>query len=217
MRDFVETPAESAGRTARPATLESLFANARHAAYRPGQTIAADGDPIAEVYQVVAGSVRCCAFTADGRRRIFRFARAGEFVGLADVDRWRFTVEAVDAVILRVAKRGEVEAALDASPALRRTLRRHVVDVIATRERQLTVLAFEPAEKRLHWFLTEFAAKRKSGGYLTLPMTRQEIGDYLGLSLETVSRSFGALRRAGLIEMNGSEKFRFVDAPKAAA
>ncbi|MEM8754405.1 MAG: helix-turn-helix domain-containing protein [Pseudomonadota bacterium] len=50
-----------------------------------------------------------------------------------------------------------------------------------------------------------------------MPMTRQEIGDYLGLSLETVSRSFGALRRAGLIEMNGSEKFRFVDAPKAAA
>jgi CRP/FNR family transcriptional regulator len=48
-------------------------------------------------------------------------------------------------------------------------------------------------------------------------MRRQEIADYLGLSLETVSRAFTALKRAGLIEMNGAEKFRFVEAPQLEA
>ena len=219
MRDFVESvDARRNAAAPRCDRLEDLFLGARHAFYRPGQAIRLDGEPIDEVFQVVAGSVRCCSFSKDGRRKIFRFARAGDFIGFADVDIWRFTIEAVDSVVLRVVRHSDLERALEASPELRRALRLHIVDVLAARERQLTVLSFEPSDKRLHWFLTEFASTRSSDGFLTLPMTRQEIGDYLGLSLETVSRSFTALRRAGLIEMNGAEKFRLVDAsPELAA
>lgn len=189
---------------------EDLFRGARRMTFRPGRTLCVEGDPIEWVYQVVAGVARCCSIVEDGRRKIFRFARARDFLGLADVDVWRFSVEAVDTLVVRAVPRAEVERALEASPAFRRAVRLHVVDVLSERERQLTVLAFDPSEKRLHWFLREFAERHGGDGFLTLPMTRQEIGDYLGMSLETVSRSFGALRRAGMIEMKGAERYRFV-------
>ncbi len=201
----------SAPSVARIDCLEDLFRGARRHCLRPGAALCVEGDPIDQVYQVVAGAARCCSIVEDGRRKIFRFSRARDFLGLADVDVWRFSVEAVDALVVRAAPRVDVERAMETSPAFRRAIRLHAVEALAERERQLTVLAFDPSEKRLLWFLRVFAERRGGDGFLTLPMTRQEIGDYLGMSLETVSRSFSALRRAGLIELKGAERYRFVD------
>lgn len=198
----------------RVTSLGALFHGTRAMVqHSPGHAIAAHGDPVERLYQVVAGAVRCCSFTESGRRQIFRFARAGEFLGFTDVGVWRFTAEAVDSVLLRSISMQAFEAAFDRSPTLRRAIRVHAAAALAARERQLTMLAFEPAVQRLHWFLQEFADKRSREGFVTLPMTRQEIGDYLGLSLETVSRSFGALTRAGLIELKGSDRYRLKAQP----
>jgi CRP-like cAMP-binding protein len=180
--------------------------NSKH--FQPGESIVTRGDPVTHLHQVVAGTVRCCSFSEEGRRQIFRFARAGGLLGFADPDRWHFTVEAVDCVVLRSIPTSRLEAALIQNPKLNRDLRKHVADTLAERERQLRILAFEPATQRLLWFLTDFKRDRTSSGFFALPMTRQEIGDFLGLSLETVSRSFSNLRSMGLIEMKGADRFR---------
>ncbi|QIE54203.1 Crp/Fnr family transcriptional regulator [Pikeienuella piscinae] len=194
-----------------PSTLSDLFSGAKNLQrHAPGHAIVVEGDPVTHLFQVVAGTVRSCSFTEQGRRQIFRFARAGDIFGLIDIDHWHYTAEAVDAVILRSISKQAFDNALDGSRALRRDLRMRVGDLTAERERHLTFLAFESAEQRLGWFLRNFSAGRADDGFLTLPMTRQEIGDYLGLSLETVSRAFGSLKRAGVIEMRGAEKYRLV-------
>ena len=72
-------------------------APARHVL--PGGVIFLDGEKADTAYQVVSGTVRCCTISEDGRRQIFRFVRPGDFLGLADLDTWHYTSEAVDHVM----------------------------------------------------------------------------------------------------------------------
>ncbi len=199
--------------------IEDLFYGSNNTLrFRPGQSIVLQGDRIDSLYQIVAGTVRCCSFTADGRRQIFRFARAGDLLGFVDPATWHFSAEAVDLVVLRSIPASRLVTALGHYPDLRDDLRAHAAKQLAERERQLSILAFKPATQRVLWFLQDFTDRHGKSDFLTLPMTRQEIGDFLGLSLETVSRSFSILRSSGLIEMKGAERFRITDvAEKEAA
>ena len=183
----------------------------------PGAAVFIHGDRVETLYQIVSGTVRCCTILENGRRQIFTFARPGGFLGLAEIDRWHFTAEAVDHVILRTLPRDQLETKLRADPDLQSAIRHHVVQELAARERHLVTVAFMSAAERLRLFLTEFAAERKAAGFIVLPMTRQDIGDYLGLTLETVSRAFGALRRGGAIETRGADRYRMVEEPNLLA
>jgi CRP-like cAMP-binding protein len=204
-------PLNRSGRVVRK--IEDLFEGVPTSMRVPrGQSIVIRGDRVEHLYQIVAGTVRCCSFSEEGRRQIFHFARAGHLLGFVDPDHWRFSAEAVDCVVLRSIPVTRLESALDGNAELSRDLRNHVAAVLAERERQLSVLAFEPATQRLLWFLKDLAGKRAGNGFLPIPMTRQEIGDFLGLSLETVSRSFGTLRMSDIIEMKGADRFRLIKA-----
>ncbi len=72
------------------------------------------------------------------------------------------------------------------------------------------MLAYLPAEERVRRFLTEFAARRAASGFTVLPMPRRDIADHIGLTVETVSRAFSALKRKGMIEMRGCDRFRML-------
>ena len=82
---------------------------------------------------------------------------------------------------------------------------------IELREAHLFMMGILPSSERVFTFLSSFAEMRGHDGFLVLPMCRRDIGDYLGLSMETVSRSFSALKECGRIELNGAEKFRIVE------
>lgn len=183
----------------------------------PGGVVFLDGESADNVYQVVSGTVRCCTIAEDGRRQIFRFVHAGEFLGLADSDTWHYTAEAVDHVILRTAPRDRVESAMCEDPDVMHAIREFLVKELATREQQLISIAYAAAADRLLHFLEDYAGKRSSKGFIVLPMTRQDIGDHLGLTLETVSRAFSNLRKTGVIEMKGSDRFRIADQDVALA
>jgi len=183
----------------------------------PGGVVFLDGETADCVYQVVSGTVRCCTISEDGRRQIFRFVHAGDFLGLADFDTWHYTAEAVDHVILRTAPRDHIETAMCEDPDVMRAIREFLVKELATREQQLISIAYAAAADRLLHFLGDFANKRASTGFVVLPMTRQDIGDHLGLTLETVSRAFSSLRKSGVIEMKGSDRFRIADQDMALA
>lgn len=176
----------------------------------PGGVVFLDGENADCVYQVVSGTIRCCTISEDGRRQIFRFVHAGDFLGLADFDTWHYTAEAVDHVILRTTARDHLETAMCEDPGVMRAIRGFLVKELATREQQLISIAYVAAADRLVQFLEDLSSKRTSKGFVVLPMTRQDIGDHLGLTLETVSRAFSSLRKSGVIEMKGSDRFRFV-------
>ncbi|MGF1475264.1 MAG: cyclic nucleotide-binding domain-containing protein [Geminicoccaceae bacterium] len=178
----------------------------------PGATICLHGEPADTVYQITAGVVRCCLINTEGQRQIVRFAIAGQFLGFAAIDSWHFTAEALSHVRLRSISRDTLETALVEDRELQREVRRLVTDELKHREQQLIMMAYMPACQRLLCFLEAFAGATVTvGGYTVLPMTRQDIGDYLGLSLETVSRAFTKLKRDQVIEMEGSDHYRFID------
>lgn len=177
----------------------------------PDGTICLDGDPADRLFQVVSGTVRCCTISREGRRQIFGFAHPGDFLGFSDLDVWHFTAEAVDTVTLRSISRATLDAVISREPCLHQDIRRLVLGELVRREQQLMVLSFLQSDDRLLSFLRDQAARtRPVEGFTLLPMTRQDIGDHTGMSLETVSRSFTNLKRKRAIVMPSTDRFRLL-------
>ena len=178
--------------------------------FQPESTILLHGDPADTLYQVTSGTVRCCTIDADGLRQIFTFARKGDLIGISDMDTWHFTAEAVDHVVVRSVSRPILEQALAVQISLREEVRELMCELLVRRERQLLSMISKKAPERLLGFLQDFSANRSNSGFVALPMSRRDIGDHLGMTVETASRSFSDLKNRGIIEMNTPEKFRLV-------
>jgi CRP-like cAMP-binding protein len=194
--------------------LELFEKNAFPHIFQPGNTILLHGAPADAIYLVVSGTVRCCTISPEGNRQIFRFATKGGFIGIADIDTWHFTAEAVDHVTVKVIARAKVEQPLAVNPPLRQELQAYMCDQLQSRERQLLMMVTSKAPERLYQFLCDFAATRPGTGYIALPMCRRDIADHLGLSVETVSRTFSELKRRGRISLCGAEKYKVNGTPE---
>ncbi len=164
-------------------------------------------------FRVESGWLRCCTVSEEGRRQIFRFVGIGEFIGLTDAETWHHTAEAVGDVTLSVLSQECLADAVARDAGLEREIRLLAAAEIHRLEQHMVVLAFTPAEERVLSFLTRIsAAGTARDGFAGVPMTRNDIGDHLGLSLETVSRAFAALRRRGAIDMDGPNRVRLIGA-----
>lgn len=176
--------------------------------FQPNSTILLHGEPVEEFYMIVSGTVRCCTISPEGARQIFRFAKKGDFVGISDIDTWHFTAEAVDHVIVKSVPHAQMKQALASDFHLRDAMRHQICSQLQDRERQLLSLVSAKASERLFHFLYDFASSRPGAGYITLPMCRRDIADHLGLSVETVSRTFSELKRKGRIDLASSGKYK---------
>lgn len=168
-----------------------------------GGTIYAQEDTAAFVYEVVEGMVRTVVVSDDGRRIVRGFFSPGEVFGLTRNGKHDCAAEAVcETTVSRCAReRLESVALVDAGVAKALwTLMLLDGERSATR---LALLAHATAVKRIAHFLTEMSERLGYAGRLRLPMSRYDIGDYLGLSSETVSRAFTVLRDRGLIATDG--------------
>lgn len=183
--------------------------------FKKNKMIAAEGTPIDRVYRIETGYVRCCSYTEDGLRQIFAFAGPGDLLGFPDLDLWHFTAEAVGPVTTRALQPKTLDNALVDEKAVAKALRRLCVDQFERRERHLIWLSHLQSEDRLLAFLTEFAST--GDDFVAIPMTRQDLGDHLGMTLETVSRCFGSLRRRGAIAMQGANRYRLLGAKTRAS
>ncbi|MCF7202530.1 helix-turn-helix domain-containing protein [Pseudomonas oligotrophica] len=168
------------------------------------------GDPMHQVYAVRTGAFKTYTFGADGSERITGFAMPGQLLGLdALADRsfpsHAMALEASVVCIIPLAKLEQL-AATDAH--LRSTLLRALSRELKGEKEHLGNNR-EPAGPRLVAFLLDMAARQGrrglSAAYLNLPMTRAEIGNYLGLTTETISRLFTRYRQLGLLECTGRE------------
>jgi CRP/FNR family transcriptional regulator len=171
----------------------------------PGQTIVIEGDPIEGCYRVARGALRLFKSTPDGRRQVIDFLVAGEYFGLSCGERYGYNVEAITAATLVRYPRARLEAAMAAQPDLAQRLFRMACVELVRAQQHLLVLGRKSADEKIASFLLALALRLGDEaaplGVMRLPMSRQDMADYLGLTIETVSRTLTRLRRDGLIAL----------------
>lgn len=173
-----------------------------------GEEIFGEGEAAQHIYQVVHGAVRTYQILSDGRRQVCEFHLPGDFVALdADGD-YRYAAEGMTEVTLLAIRRHGLTQRAAADPALAQLLWSTSVRSLRQSQAHASILARLSAVERVAAFLVNFAARVEARGALDLPMTRQDIADYLGLTIHTVSRSLSLLQSRGLIDARCSRHVR---------
>lgn len=152
------------------------------------------------VYEVVEGVVRTCRLLSDGRRQIEDFYLPGDVFGLEAGLTRRATAEALGPVTLKVVRRTALSDLATRDADLARKLWALTARDLRRTQDHLLMLGRRSATERVAGFLLDLAERTDSEDVLDLPMSRQDIADYLGLTIETVSRTFTQLQNTGLIE-----------------
>jgi CRP/FNR family transcriptional regulator, anaerobic regulatory protein len=158
-----------------------------------------EGDPAEAVHAVIAGTVRCFKLLGDGRRQIIRFCKAGDLLGVSLGPDYMYSAEGVTDVRLRRLNRKRLDALCDQHPKLCDQLLSICAAELAAAEKQIVSLGRKTAHERICSFLLGHNIQK--GNKIELPMSRTDIADYVGLTIETVSRTLSRLRSAGLIRM----------------
>jgi len=159
-----------------------------------GAEIYAQGEKAGPLYQVEFGAVRVYRLLADGRRQISAFHLAGETFGFEADGTHHFFAEAINAVGVRVFR---APAGMDLS----RQLLPLALKGLTHAQEHLLVLGRQNAIERLAAFLVEMSERQGGLRQVELPMSRNDIGDYLGLTIETVSRVLTRLKEGGVIRL----------------
>lgn len=182
----------------------------RHKMVPKGSVVAWEGDENPICANIVTGALKLQSATADGREQTVGLLFSGDFIGEPFEEECTVTAEALADTDLCIFPRSGFERVLDDQPRLERALlERTLKSLREARERQL-VLGRKSARARLAWFL--LSLPRGCDGTIDVPIARQEISDYLGLTIETVSRQFTDLRSSGMIEAaRGGRLVRIVD------
>lgn len=182
---------------------------------RAGGLLAREGEPRRYVFTVQTGALRRTRTLADGRRLVAGFLMPGDYIGFSGSDHYRYTIEAItDSTLCAVPHQG-MRTLCQTHPGLEHELmQRACIELDATRDKLMALARMTPPE-RLAGFLQDMAQRRARQGLdpavIALPMTRTDIADYLGLTIETVSRCFTKLRGEGLIATPDPHTVRLLD------
>jgi CRP/FNR family transcriptional regulator, nitrogen fixation regulation protein len=170
------------------------------------QTIYAEGDPADFCYRIVSGCVRTVKLMEDGRRQVVEFLLPGDLLGRDALDTHHQGAEAVTAVVLRATRRSALETLADSNPAIARRLRSLAADGMRQAWERMMLLGRKTAVERIASFVLEMAARAPRAGQagVPLPMSRADIADHLGLTMETVCRTLSCLRQEGAIGLGRS-------------
>lgn len=178
------------------ARLKALGTNGR--ALR-GQCLFHEGDPADRVHNLTAGSLKLYRLLPDGRRQVAGFARAGDFLGLTGESEHLYTAEAMEPTDYCRFPRERFEAFLERHAEIGRALYLLARRQLAAARDQTLLLARKNAPERIASFLLTRRDEQGGGAAVSLPMTRSDIADHLGLTKETVSRTLTVFRKARLI------------------
>lgn len=195
---------------------DALAAAGRTRTLKRGEMLFAAGDEDAACATLVSGALKVSAIDADGNEQILSLVHPSGFVGELFAPFAHHDVVALTESTLCTFGRRNIERALDDYPALARALlRRSQEDLLATRS-LLELTANASAEARLAALLHDFAAAASHSpchlaDEFELPLTRGEIANMLGLTIETVSRKFGELEELGAIKRKGKRGIELVD------
>jgi CRP/FNR family transcriptional regulator, nitrogen fixation regulation protein len=164
-----------------------------------------ENEPADYIYQVISGSVRTYKILNDGRRQVGGFYLPGDIFGLEFADEHTFSAEAIADTKAILVK----HSALTALAARNATISRELLAITGGELRRVqdhVLLLVKSAQERVASFLLEMAERARAGNTVELPMSRQDIADYLGLTIETVSRTLTGLESAAAIEVPTSRR-----------
>jgi CRP/FNR family nitrogen fixation transcriptional regulator len=182
--------------------------------YAKDKEIYGQEEPVERIYRVVSGAVRTTRLLGDGRRQVAEFYFPGDIFGLEPGPDHRFSAEALsDCVVLSVkrsALRGDHAAAAELEQMIWAATMR---ELDRSREHVL-LLGRKTACERVASFLLDIVGR--TGGRGDLPMGRQDMADYLGLTIETVSRMLTQLQSSSVVEFDALRRFR-ISNPQAIA
>ena len=183
----------------------------RNRPMKKGDFLFRQGDTFASVYAVRSGSLKTFSVTDCGQEQITGFHLPSEFVGLSGMDTELYPVSAIALETTSICeipfdRLDELSASL---PQLRRQLMRIMSREIRDDQQMMMLLSKKTADERIATFLVNLSARFRARGYspqqFRLAMSRNEIGNYLGLAVETVSRVFTRFQQSGLLEAEGKE------------
>ncbi len=170
-----------------------------------GQTFVDEGEPAKGFVNVIAGTAKLFKTLPDGRRQITGFVGPGQFLGLAVSDTYAFSAEATEHVRYCRFPRAALHTLLHDFPLMKKLLLEVASNELVAAQEQMLLLGRKTARERLASFLLAQSHQGMPRGHsrqrFTLPMTRVDIADYLGLTIETVSRTLTRLRAEGLIDI----------------
>jgi CRP/FNR family nitrogen fixation transcriptional regulator len=178
--------------------------------YRKGAEIFGEKEPADYVYQVASGAVRSYKLLSDGRRQIGAFHLVSDIFGLEIGTEHRFTAEAIVDTTVRLLKRRSLEMVAESNVTVARNLLSMTTNNLRHAEDHMLLLGRKTSLERVAAFLIEMDRRSTAAGILALPMCRRDIADYLGLTLETVSRALSRLHDLGILGFIGNNQRQIV-------
>lgn len=172
---------------------------------RSGKTIFSERELADNVFGLSQGVVRLYKLLPDGRRHVLAFALPGDFLGVPLADRHSFSADAIDEVELCRFSRDDLTEFIQSSPNIMRLMIAFATRELDMAHDQLLLLGNASAEEKVAIFLVRWcnrlARLTQFSGTVPLPMRRQDIADFLGLKLETVSRTLAKLEQKNAIRI----------------
>ncbi|MGB5865792.1 MAG: helix-turn-helix domain-containing protein [Sulfitobacter sp.] len=201
---YVTIPTENTGLPAFT-PLTTTLPQCTEARLKPGAYLYFEGDDVEWLYQVTSGVLRLTRLLADGRRQVIAFGYPGDIVGFPSSGVHHTDCEALTAVQLQPFRRSALENG-EGDPKLHSALLQAALREISEMQDHFMMLGRKSASEKVASFLCVLAERFGSnlGAYraVTLPMSRSDIADFLGLTTETVSRTFTQLRKAQIIAID---------------
>ena len=178
--------------------------------YNRGTEIFGETEPADYIYQVADGAVRTHKLLSDGRRQIGAFHLAGDIFGLENGAAHRFTAEAIVDTTVRLMKRCSLEHVAETDALVALDLLNMTTSNLRHAEDHMLLLGRKTSLERVAAFLREMDPRLTAAGVMALPMSRRDIADYPGLTLETVSRALSHLHGMGILGFLGQTQRQIV-------
>jgi CRP/FNR family transcriptional regulator, anaerobic regulatory protein len=189
-----------------------------HAQLPAAFTVFREGDTADHVYSISNGAVKLYKLMSDGRRQIIGFLFSGDLFGLAMEGGYAYTAETVTPTQLCRFGHRKLELLLAEIPRLERKMFSMAVKDLVAAQEQMLLLGRKTAKEKVASFLLRLSRRAQVQGLpespIALPMSRADIADYLGLTIETVSRTFTQLKREEIIGLPASGHVVLVDPPR---
>ena len=196
-----------------PLEIEALDQIAYPVNVGAGSALLRQHSPARHVYNVVSGALLVERLSTSGRRQVLAFIFPGDFFGIAHHEYFEFSVQALTDATVAAYHRREFGQLTDKLPALKHNMEAISSNILARALDQVFALGQKKAHERVCFLLNQVLQRQPGStpARLMLPMTRRDIADYLGLTIETVSRAFSRLCEDGVLEINQIYECRILD------
>jgi len=203
--------------------LDFLFTEGRERHFSAGENLITEGERTDYFFDLLDGTVALARNGRDGRRQILSFLSARQFLGAASTERYPNLATALTPVTAISYPRLALEKALISTPSFASQFRKILTRILESAHDHVYTIGQRSAIERVASFLLYLRANQASfspdgprakSEHIDLPMTRLDIADFLGLTIETVSRAFSALKKANVIRFKDSHSCEILNIQK---